>query len=37
MSDPQVGVLMLSLFIFAIMLGFPIAFTLVALAVFFGY
>jgi tripartite ATP-independent transporter DctM subunit len=29
--------LMLSLFIFAIMLGFPIAFTLVALAVFFGY
>jgi tripartite ATP-independent transporter DctM subunit len=37
MTDPQVGVLMLSLFIFAIMLGFPIAFTLVALAVFFGY
>jgi tripartite ATP-independent transporter DctM subunit len=37
MTDPQVGMLMLSLFIFAIMLGFPIAFTLVALAVFFGY
>jgi tripartite ATP-independent transporter DctM subunit len=28
---------MMVLFIFAIMLGFPIAFTLVALAVFFGY
>jgi len=37
MTDPQVGVLMLGLFIFVIMLGFPIAFTLMALGVFFGY
>ena len=31
MTDPQVGMLMLALFIFIIMLGFPIAFTLVAM------
>ena len=37
MTDPQVAILMLSLFIFTILLGFPIAFTLVAMAVFFGY
>ena len=37
MTDPQIGIMMLGLFIFIIMLGFPIAFTLVAMAVFFGY
>jgi len=37
MTDPQVGVLMMCMFIVIIFLGFPIAFTLVALAVFFGY
>ena len=37
MTDPQIAILMMVLFIFAILLGFPIAFTLVALAVFFGY
>ncbi|MBI3706653.1 MAG: TRAP transporter large permease subunit [Proteobacteria bacterium] len=37
MSDPQLGILMLSLFVFAILLGFPIAFTLMALGLFFGY
>ncbi len=37
MTDPQLGVLMLVLFVFFIMLGFPIAFTLMALGVFFGY
>jgi tripartite ATP-independent transporter DctM subunit len=37
MTDPQVGMLMLGLFIFIIMLGFPIAFTLMAMAVGFGY
>jgi tripartite ATP-independent transporter DctM subunit len=37
MTDPQIAILMMVLFIFTIMLGFPIAFTLVALAVFFGY
>jgi tripartite ATP-independent transporter DctM subunit len=36
MTDPQVAILQMCLFIFAIFLGFPIAFTLVALAVFFG-
>jgi tripartite ATP-independent transporter DctM subunit len=37
MTDPQIGILMLGLFIFIIMLGFPIAFTLIAMAVGFGY
>ena len=37
MSDPQVGMLMLGLFIFIIMLGFPIAFTLIAMGVGFGF
>ena len=37
MTDPQVGVLMLMGFIVIIFLGFPIAFTLVALGVGFGY
>jgi tripartite ATP-independent transporter DctM subunit len=37
MSDPQVALLMLGIFIFIIMLGFPIAFTLMALGIGFGY
>src|SRR3990170_3433147 len=37
MTDPQLGMLMLGLFIFIIMLGFPIAFTLIAIGVAFGY
>jgi tripartite ATP-independent transporter DctM subunit len=37
MTDPQVGMLMLTLFIFIIMLGFPIAFTLIAMGVGFGF
>jgi tripartite ATP-independent transporter DctM subunit len=37
MTDPQIGMAMLGLFIFIIMLGFPIAFTLIAMAVGFGY
>ena len=37
MTDPQVGMLMLGLFIFIIMLGFPIAFTLMAMGVAFGF
>src|SRR5712692_2041275 len=36
MTDPQVGMLMMGLFIVTILLGFPIAFTLVALGVGFG-
>ncbi len=37
MTDPQVALLMLGAFIFIIMLGFPIAFTLMAMGVGFGY
>src|SRR4051812_18970918 len=37
LSDPELGVVMLALFVVFIMFGFPIAFTLMALGVFFGY
>lgn len=37
MTDPQVAILMLSLFIVLVMLGFPVAFTLLAMGVAFGY
>jgi tripartite ATP-independent transporter DctM subunit len=37
MTDPQLALLMLGLFIFIILLGFPIAFTLMAMGVGFGY
>ncbi|MCL4766496.1 MAG: TRAP transporter large permease subunit [Hyphomicrobiaceae bacterium] len=37
MTNPEIGMLMLGLFIFVILLGFPIAFTLIAMAIFFGY
>jgi len=37
MTDPQVALLMLASFIFVILLGFPICFTLVAMGVGFGY
>lgn len=37
MTDPQVAVLMLGIFIFTILLGFPICFTLMAMGVVFGY
>jgi len=37
MTDPQVAIMMLSIFIFLVLLGFPIAFTLVAMGVGFGY
>jgi tripartite ATP-independent transporter DctM subunit len=36
-SDPFVALLMLGLFIVVIFLGFPIAFTLMAMGIFFGY
>ena len=36
MTNPEVGMLMLGLFIFVILLGFPIAFTLIAMGIFFG-
>jgi TRAP-type mannitol/chloroaromatic compound transport system permease large subunit len=37
MTDPQVAIFMLSTFIFLVLLGFPIAFTLVSMGVGFGY
>ncbi|MEW6257716.1 MAG: TRAP transporter large permease subunit [Pseudomonadota bacterium] len=37
LSDPALGILMLVLFLAFLMLGFPIAFTLMALGVGFGY
>ena len=37
MTDPQVALLMLGLFIFVVFLGFPIAFTLMAMGIAFGY
>jgi tripartite ATP-independent transporter DctM subunit len=37
MTDPQLAIVMMGLFIVLIFLGFPIAFTLLALAVFFGF
>jgi tripartite ATP-independent transporter DctM subunit len=37
MTDPQIAIIMLGLFIVLVLLGFPIAFTLLAMGVGFGY
>ena len=37
MTDPQIALMMLGLFIFVVLLGFPIAFTLIAMGLGFGY
>jgi len=37
MTDPQVAILMLGLFILMVLFGFPIAFTLIAMGIGFGY
>ena len=37
MTDPQIALLMLGLFIIIVLLGFPIAFTLIAMGLGFGY
>ena len=37
MTDPQIGILMMVLFIFTILLGYPIAFTLLAMGLIFGF
>jgi tripartite ATP-independent transporter DctM subunit len=37
MSGGEVGLMMISLFIITVLLGFPIVFTLMGMAVFFGY
>ena len=36
-TNPEIGIIQLAAFIVIILLGFPIAFTLVAMGVFFGY
>ena len=37
MSDPALGLLMLALIVVVIMMGFPTAFTLMGLGMFFGF
>ena len=37
MTDPQIALMMLGLFILVVLLGFPIAFTLIAMGLGFGY
>ena len=37
MSDPALGLLMLTLIVIVIMMGFPTAFTLMGLGMFFGF
>ena len=37
MTNPEIALLMLGSFIFIVLLGFPIAFTLMAMAVGFGF
>ena len=37
MTNPEVAILMLCLFIVLVLLGFPVAFTLLAMGVGFGY
>ncbi len=37
MTDPQIAIMMLGLFILIVLLGFPIAFTLIAMGIAFGY
>ena len=37
LTNPEVAILMMGLFLFAVLLGFPIAFTLMAMGIGFGY
>ncbi len=37
MTDPQIAIVMLGLFVFLVLFGFPIAFTLIAMGLGFGY
>jgi tripartite ATP-independent transporter DctM subunit len=37
MSDPVIALVMLGMFLFIILLGFPVAFTLMAMGIMFGY
>ena len=37
LTNPEVAILMMSIFLFIVLLGFPIAFTLMAMGIVFGY
>jgi len=37
LTNPEVAILMMGIFLIAVLLGFPIAFTLMAMGVGFGY
>jgi tripartite ATP-independent transporter DctM subunit len=37
MTDPQIAIMMMGLFVIFVLLGFPICFTLIAMGVIFGY
>ena len=37
LTNPEIAILMMVIFLFAVLLGFPIAFTLMAMGVGFGY
>ena len=37
LTNPEIAIFMMAIFLFAVLLGFPIAFTLMAMGVGFGY
>ena len=37
LTNPEIAIMMMAIFFFAVLLGFPIAFTLMAMGVGFGY
>ena len=37
LTNPEIAIMMMGLFLFAVLLGFPIAFTLMAMGLGFGY
>jgi TRAP-type mannitol/chloroaromatic compound transport system permease large subunit len=37
LTNPEIAILMMGMFLFAVLLGFPIAFTLMAMGIGFGY
>ena len=37
LTNPEIAILMMVIFLFAVLLGFPIAFTLMAMGLGFGY
>ena len=37
LTNPEIAILMMGIFLFAVLLGFPIAFTLMAMGLGFGY